>query len=276
MPSPLAGETEAVRRRRRDADRGAERIAEHALRLIAARADLGAVADDLHRRVADPPACRAGAPRARRGRRPRGRRPTRAPRAEQPADVAQPGCREDRIGEGVGDASPSECPAKPSSSPGQSRPASHMGGRPRRDGRRCRCRRAQMSQVDHAVRSAALGVAREDGGVTTRRSILSGLLAAAAAMTASEGLAALFNLRESPVAGRRPVRHQAHARADRGTHHQRRRPRRQATGGVERRGRDPVAGCARRSVVAPGPEAYAVVGALVLAGLGSGAGSSAR
>jgi DMSO/TMAO reductase YedYZ molybdopterin-dependent catalytic subunit len=35
--------------------------------------------------------------------------------------------------------------------------------------------------------------------VTTRRSILSGLLAAAAAMAASEGLAALFNLRESPV-----------------------------------------------------------------------------
>ena len=35
--------------------------------------------------------------------------------------------------------------------------------------------------------------------MTSRRSILSGLLAAAAAIAASEGLAALFNLRESPV-----------------------------------------------------------------------------
>ncbi|VXB59301.1 molybdopterin-dependent oxidoreductase [Aeromicrobium sp. 9AM] len=35
--------------------------------------------------------------------------------------------------------------------------------------------------------------------MTTRRSILSGLLAATAAIAASEGLAALFNLRESPV-----------------------------------------------------------------------------
>src|SRR5690349_15797468 len=51
-----AGEAEAIRRRRRDADRGAEGVAQHALRLAAPRADLGEVADDLDRGVADPPA----------------------------------------------------------------------------------------------------------------------------------------------------------------------------------------------------------------------------
>jgi DMSO/TMAO reductase YedYZ molybdopterin-dependent catalytic subunit len=49
------------------------------------------------------------------------------------------------------------------------------------------------------VRAARIGCAREDDKVRARATIAAGVLAAAASMTASEGLAALLDLRESPI-----------------------------------------------------------------------------
>jgi DMSO/TMAO reductase YedYZ molybdopterin-dependent catalytic subunit len=56
-----------------------------------------------------------------------------------------------------------------------------------------------LSHVDHAVRSAALGDPSDDGPVRLRVAALCGVLAAAAGIATSEGLAALLDLRESPV-----------------------------------------------------------------------------
>src|SRR4051794_4409973 len=98
-----AGDAEAVRGRRRDADRRADGSGQHGLRLRPARSEPGSVTDDLHGDVADDEAGPAHQPHGLGEQLEAGRpRPPRVGRAELRPEVTQPRGRQQRVTAGVG------------------------------------------------------------------------------------------------------------------------------------------------------------------------------